>query len=147
MHAHNVKRTLHLTIEREQDERTSLFDMLQCEILPCFSSWWTWRKRFCEREAHNPHSKAVIRGKLDSDGSIIGQVSDGLAAVLAPLLDSGTVTNVTKTKQVNLDLHQTMYGLWVGAYNYHVNMHFTVFTCKNSRTTITQYIEVEKTQT
>ena len=35
--------------------------------------------------------------KLDTDGSVIGHVPDGLAAVLAPLLDSGTVTSVTGT--------------------------------------------------
>ena len=34
---------------------------------------------------------------LDPDGSLIGHVPDGLAAVLAPLLDSGTVTSVTGT--------------------------------------------------
>ena len=37
--------------------------------------------------------------KLDTDGSVdgslIGHVPDGLAAILAPLLDSGTVTSVT----------------------------------------------------
>ena len=56
------------------------------------------RKLFCEREAHN-QNKAAIKVKLDShtDGSVIGHVSDGLAAVLAPLLDSGTVTSVTGT--------------------------------------------------
>ena len=75
----------------------SLFEMLPCEMLPCFSSWWTWRKLFCEREAHNLHSKAAIKVKLDTDGSVIGHVPDGLAAVLAPLLDSGTVTSVTGT--------------------------------------------------
>ena len=54
---------------------------------------------FCEREAHNLHSKAAIKVKLniDADGSVIGHVPDGLAAVLAPLLDSGTVTSVTGT--------------------------------------------------
>ena len=35
--------------------------------------------------------------KLDTDGSVIGYVPDCLAAVLAPLLDSGTVTSVTET--------------------------------------------------
>ena len=35
--------------------------------------------------------------KLDTDGSVIGRVPDGLAAVLAPLLDSGTVTSITGT--------------------------------------------------
>ena len=38
-HVHNVKRTLHLTIERQPDGSTSLFEMLPCERLPCFSSW------------------------------------------------------------------------------------------------------------
>ena len=33
--------------------------------------------------------------KLDTDCSVIGHLPDGLAAVLAPLLDSGTVTSVT----------------------------------------------------
>ena len=50
---------------------------------------------FCEREAHNLHSKAAIKVKLDTDGSVIGHVPNGLAAVLAPLLDIGTVTSVT----------------------------------------------------
>ena len=31
--------------------------------------------------------------KLDTDGSVIGHVPDGLAAILAPLLDSGTETS------------------------------------------------------
>ena len=52
---------------------------------------------FCEREAHNPHSGAAIKVKLDTDGSVIGHVPDGLAAVLAPLLDSSTVTSITGT--------------------------------------------------
>ena len=38
------------------------------------------------------HSEAAIKVKLDTDGSVIGHVIDGLAAILAPLLDSGTVT-------------------------------------------------------
>ena len=96
-HAHNVKRNLHVSIERQPDGSTSLFETLPCERLPCFSSWWTWRKLFCEREAHNLHSKAVIKVKLDTDGSVVRHVPDGLAAVLAPLLDSGTVTSVTGT--------------------------------------------------
>ena len=54
-------------------------------------------KTFCEREAHNLHSKAAIKVKLDTDGSVIGHVPDGLAAILAPLLDSDTVTSVTGT--------------------------------------------------
>ena len=54
-------------------------------------------KTFCAREAHNLHSKVAIKVKLDTDGSVIGHVPDGLAAVLAPLLDSGTVTSVTYT--------------------------------------------------
>ena len=73
----------------------SLFETLPCEMLPCFLSWWTRRKLFCEREAHNLQSKAVIKVKLDTDGSVIGHVPDGLAAVLAPLLDRRTVTSVT----------------------------------------------------
>ena len=52
---------------------------------------------FGEREAHNLHSKAAIKVKLNTDGSVIGHIPDGLAAVLAPLLDSGTVTSVTGT--------------------------------------------------
>ena len=46
---------------------------------------------FGEREAHNLHSKVAIKVimKLDTDGSVIGHIPDGLAAVLAPLLDSG----------------------------------------------------------
>ena len=35
--------------------------------------------------------------KLDTDGNVIGHVPEGLAAVLAPLLDSGTVTSITGT--------------------------------------------------
>ena len=35
--------------------------------------------------------------KLDTDGTAIGHVPDGLAAILAPLLDSDTVTSVTGT--------------------------------------------------
>ena len=54
-------------------------------------------KEFCEGEAHNLQSKAAIKVKLDTDGSVIGYVPDGLAAILAPLLDSGTVTSVTGT--------------------------------------------------
>ena len=34
---------------------------------------------------------------LDTDGSVIGHVPNGLAPVLASLLDSGTVTSVTGT--------------------------------------------------
>ena len=54
-------------------------------------------KTFFEREAHNYnlHSKAAIKVKLDTDGSVIRHVPNGLTAVLAPLLDSGTVTSVT----------------------------------------------------
>ena len=84
-------------MERQPDRSTSLFETLPCERLPCFSSWWTWRKLFCEREAHNLHSKAAIKVKLDTDGRVIGHVPDGLAVILAPLLDSGTVTSVTGT--------------------------------------------------
>ena len=54
-------------------------------------------ENFFVREAHNLHRKAAIKVKLDTDGSVIGHVPDGLAAVLAPLLDSGTVTSVTGT--------------------------------------------------
>ena len=36
--AHNVKRTLHLTIERGPDGSTSPFETLPSERLPCFSS-------------------------------------------------------------------------------------------------------------
>ena len=54
-------------------------------------------KTFFEREAHNLHSKVAIKVILDTDGSVIGHVPNGLAAVLAPLLDSGTVTSVTGT--------------------------------------------------
>ena len=56
-------------------------------------------KTFFDREAHNNnlHSKVAIKVKLDTDGSVIGHVPDGLAAILAPLLDSGTVTSVTGT--------------------------------------------------
>ena len=75
----------------------SLFEMLPCEILSCFSSWWTRRKLFCEREAHNLQSKVAIKVKLDTDGSVIRHVPDGLAAVFVPLLDSGPVTSVTGT--------------------------------------------------
>ena len=91
-HEHNVK---HLTIERQPDGSTSLFEMLLCERLPCFLSWWTWIKLFCEGEAHNLHSKAAIKVKLHTDGSVIGHIPDGLAAILAPLLDSSTVTSIT----------------------------------------------------
>ena len=35
--------------------------------------------------------------KFDTDGSVIGHVPNGLAAVLAPLLDSGMVTSITGT--------------------------------------------------
>ena len=35
--------------------------------------------------------------KLDTDGSVIGHIPNGLAAILAPLLDSGIVTSVTGT--------------------------------------------------
>ena len=52
---------------------------------------------FSDREAHNLQSKATIKEKLDSDGSVNGRVPDGLDAVLAPLLDSGAVTSVTGT--------------------------------------------------
>ena len=52
-------------------------------------------KTFCEREAHNLQSKVAIKVKLDTNGSVIGHIPDGLAAILAPLLDSGTVTSVT----------------------------------------------------
>ena len=48
------------------------------------------------REAHNPHSEAAIKVKLDTDGSTIGHVPDCLAAVLAPLLYSGTMTSITR---------------------------------------------------
>ena len=54
-------------------------------------------KTFCEREAHNLQIKVAIKVKLDTDGSVIGHVPDGLAAVLAPLLDSGTVTSIGTT--------------------------------------------------
>ena len=96
-HAHNVKQNLNVTIQRQPDGSTRLFVILPCERVPCFSSWWTWRKLFCEREARNLHSKAAIKVKLDTDGTVIGHVPDGLAAILAPLLDSGTVTSVTGT--------------------------------------------------
>ena len=52
------------------------------------------------REAHNLHSKAAIKVKLYTDDSVIGHVPDDLAAVLAPLLDSSTVTSVTGTRTV-----------------------------------------------
>ena len=96
-HAHNVKRNLHVTIERQPDVNTSLFETLPCERLPCFSSCGLEEKFFCEREAHNLHSKAAIKVMLDTGGGVIGHVPDGLAASLAPLLDSGTVTSVTGT--------------------------------------------------
>ena len=54
-------------------------------------------KTFFERETHSLHSNVAIKVKLDTDGGVIGHVPDGLAAVLAPLLDSGTVTSVTGT--------------------------------------------------
>ena len=54
-------------------------------------------KTFCEREVHKLQSKTAIKVKLDTDGSVIGHIPDGLAAVLAPLLVSGTVTSVTGT--------------------------------------------------
>ena len=52
-------------------------------------------KTFLERKSHDLHSKAAIKVMLDTDGSVFGHVPDGLAAVLTPLLDSGTVTSVT----------------------------------------------------
>ena len=52
---------------------------------------------FCEREAHNPHSEAAIMVKLDADGSVIGHILNGLAVILAPLLDSCMVTSITGT--------------------------------------------------
>ena len=44
------------------------------------------------------HNEVAIKVKLDTDGSVIGNVPHGLAAILAPLLDSGTVTSVTAIK-------------------------------------------------
>ena len=96
-HAHNVERNLHVTIERQPDGSTSLFEMLPCERLPCFFELVDLEEIFFEKEAHNFHSKAAIKVKLDTDGSVIGHVPDGLAAVLAPLLASGTMTSVTGT--------------------------------------------------
>ena len=49
---------------------------------------------FCEREALNSRSEAAIVVKLETDGSVIGNVSDRLATVLV-LLDCGMVTNIT----------------------------------------------------
>ena len=48
--------------------------------------------------------------KLDTNGSVIGHVLDGLAAVLAPLLDSGTVTSVTGT--ITRPPKSTAEGVW-----------------------------------
>ena len=126
-HAHNVKRNLHVTIERQPDGSTSLFETLPCERLPCFSSRWTWRKLFCERESHNLHSKAAIKVKLDTDGSVIGHIPDGLAAILAPLLDSGTVTSVTGT--TTSPPRSAAEGVWAvgGGIACLVNMHLTVY--------------------
>ena len=50
---------------------------------------------FCQREAHNPHNGAAI--KVNGDGNVVGHVPEGLAAVLAFMLDSGTVTSITGT--------------------------------------------------
>ena len=52
-------------------------------------------KPFFVREASNPHSGTAIVVKIDD--RIIGNVPDCLAVVLAPLLDSGRVTNITGT--------------------------------------------------
>ena len=41
------------------------------------------------------HNEVAIKVKLDTD-SVIGNVPDGLAAILAPLLESDRVTNVTE---------------------------------------------------
>ena len=54
-----------------------------------------WANFFFEREAHNPHSEVPIASKID--GSIIVNISDCLAAVLALLLDSGRVANTAGT--------------------------------------------------
>ena len=103
---------------------------------------------FFEREAHNLHSKAAIKVKLDTDGSVIGHVPDGLAGVLAPLLDSGAVTSVTGT--TTGPPRSAAEGVWAvgGGKSSLVNMHFTVRrkTAHNA-TTIAEYSEVEKTQT
>ena len=104
---------------------------------------------FCEREAHNLHSKVAIRVKLDTDGSVIGHVPDGLAVVLALLLDSGTVTSITGT--ITGPPRSAAEGVWaVGSielpceYALHGER---LLTCKNSATTIAEYSEVEKIQT
>ena len=49
----------------------------------------------CKREGHNPYSKVAIVVKIDN--SVIGHVPDRLAVVLARLLDSGWVANITGT--------------------------------------------------
>ena len=139
---------MHLTIERHQDGSTSLFETLPCERLPCFSSWWTWRKLFCEREAHNLQSKAAIKVKLDTDGSVIGHTLDGLAAVLAPLLDSGTVTSIGTTTGPPRSAAE---GVWaVGGIE--LPCEYALHGAKKDRShvramTIAEYSEVEKAQT
>ena len=50
---------------------------------------------FCEREASDLHNGAAIVVKIDD--RIISHVPGRLAVVLAPLLDSGRVTNITGT--------------------------------------------------
>ena len=143
---------MHVTIERQPDGSTSLFETLPCERLPCFSSWWTWRTFFFEKEAHNLHSKAAIKVKLDTDGSVIGHVPDGLAAVLAPLLASGTVTSVTGT--TTGPPRSVAEGVWADGggielpceYALHSTKKYRSHVLKNSTTTIAEYSEVEKTQ-
>ena len=105
-----------------------------------------------EREAHNLHSKAAIKVKLDTDGSVIRHVPDGLAAVLAPLLDSGTVTSVTGT--TTGPPRSAAEGVWVVGGGIELPCEYACtsryearpLTCKNSATTIAEYSEVEETQ-
>ena len=56
--------------------RTS-FETLLCESLLCFQTGGPGETFFCEREAHNPHSKVAIMVKLDVDGSVIGHIPNG----------------------------------------------------------------------
>ena len=73
-----------------------------------------------------PHSEAAIKVILDTDGSVTRHVPGGLAAVLAPLLDSGTVTSVTGT--ITGPPRSAPEGVWDvgGGIELSMNMHFTV---------------------
>ena len=79
---------------------------------------------FCEREASNPHSGAAIVVKIDD--RIISHVPDSLAVVLAPLLDSGRVTNITGT--ITGPPRSSPNGVWAigGGLNYLVNTCYMV---------------------